>query len=225
MSDYDLETAEAMLSTSRLLYVGFMCHQAVEKALKGYYVFINRNDPPYTHNLSYLAKRSGLYDLLNEKQKDFLDTLEPLNIEARYPTYKAKLLQYLNLERCAIMVSETRGVLAMDKAEAIKLVKKYSRLLSRRFPAKMVILYGSYAKGTARPDSDIDVAIVVDKFDGDLLDAHMKLFQLRRNVDIRIEPVLIDESSERDGFLKEILSTGYVVYRAGGPPNLNNGST
>ena len=27
MSDYDLETADAMLLTGRYLYVGFMCHQ------------------------------------------------------------------------------------------------------------------------------------------------------------------------------------------------------
>lgn len=27
MSDNDLETANAMLATSRYLYVGFMCHQ------------------------------------------------------------------------------------------------------------------------------------------------------------------------------------------------------
>ena len=34
MSDYDLETASAMLTTGRYLYVGFMCHQANEKILK-----------------------------------------------------------------------------------------------------------------------------------------------------------------------------------------------
>lgn len=33
LSDYDLETAQAMLETSRFLYVGFMCHQVIEKAL------------------------------------------------------------------------------------------------------------------------------------------------------------------------------------------------
>lgn len=33
-ADYDLETAKAMLDTGRLLYVGFMCHQTVEKVLK-----------------------------------------------------------------------------------------------------------------------------------------------------------------------------------------------
>ena len=31
MSDYDLETAEAMLATGRYLYVAFMCHQTIEK--------------------------------------------------------------------------------------------------------------------------------------------------------------------------------------------------
>ena len=35
MSDYDVETADAMLATGRYLYVGFMCHQTIEKILKG----------------------------------------------------------------------------------------------------------------------------------------------------------------------------------------------
>ncbi|MCL2300052.1 MAG: HEPN domain-containing protein [Firmicutes bacterium] len=34
LADYDIETARAMLQTKRLLYVGFMCHQTAEKALK-----------------------------------------------------------------------------------------------------------------------------------------------------------------------------------------------
>ncbi|MGB9745400.1 MAG: HEPN domain-containing protein, partial [Bacteroidales bacterium] len=31
LSDYDMETAVAMLKSRRYLYVGFMCHQAIEK--------------------------------------------------------------------------------------------------------------------------------------------------------------------------------------------------
>lgn len=34
LADYDYETAKAMLNTGRYLYVGFMCHQVIEKALK-----------------------------------------------------------------------------------------------------------------------------------------------------------------------------------------------
>jgi HEPN domain-containing protein len=36
IADYDLDTAEAMLATKRYLYVGFMCHQTIEKLLKAY---------------------------------------------------------------------------------------------------------------------------------------------------------------------------------------------
>ena len=35
-ADYDLETAEAMLKSSRYLYVAFACQQAVEKYMKAF---------------------------------------------------------------------------------------------------------------------------------------------------------------------------------------------
>ena len=34
LAQYDLDTAQAMLETKRYLYVGFMCHQVIEKTLK-----------------------------------------------------------------------------------------------------------------------------------------------------------------------------------------------
>ena len=37
MADYDLDTVKAMFRTERYLYVGFMAHQAIEKALKSYH--------------------------------------------------------------------------------------------------------------------------------------------------------------------------------------------
>ena len=37
ISDYDFDTAEAMYSTGRWLYVGFMCHQTLEKIFKAYW--------------------------------------------------------------------------------------------------------------------------------------------------------------------------------------------
>lgn len=36
IADYDIDTAEAMYTTERWLYVAFMCHQAIEKTLKAY---------------------------------------------------------------------------------------------------------------------------------------------------------------------------------------------
>ena len=47
ISDYDLETAKAMLQTGRYLYVAFMCHQAIEKILKAYWCAQKEGTPPY----------------------------------------------------------------------------------------------------------------------------------------------------------------------------------
>jgi len=107
LAEYDLETAKAMLETKRLLYVGFMCHQTVEKTLKGYYVFIMKKSPAFTHRLTFFTDKTGLENELTDDQKDFIDELEPLNIEARYPTYKEKLLRSLTRERCHLIIEKT----------------------------------------------------------------------------------------------------------------------
>jgi HEPN domain-containing protein len=107
LSDYDLETAEAMLISKRYLYVGYMCHQTIEKALKAYFVSINIENPPYTHNLSFLAEKTGLLNQLKEDQLLFLDELEPLNIESRYPEHKAKMIKFLTIEKCQKIILKT----------------------------------------------------------------------------------------------------------------------
>jgi HEPN domain-containing protein len=112
LSEYDLETAKVMLSGKRFLYVGFMCHQVVEKALKAYYQFFRKNTPPHIHNLSVLASQGGLYGNFDELQKDLLDVLEPLNVEARYPTHKDQLFRSLTEERCKAILESTEELFA-----------------------------------------------------------------------------------------------------------------
>lgn len=111
LAHYDLETAKAMNRSQRYLYVGFMCHQVIEKALKAYYSRQFRDAPPYTHNLGVLAEKCGLYSAMSEEQKNFLDFLEPLNIEARYPTQKDKLLALLTGEKCTDIIRKTESEL------------------------------------------------------------------------------------------------------------------
>lgn len=108
LSDYDLETAEAMLTSRRYLYVGFMCHQTIEKAFKAYFTKLNPETAPFTHSLSYLAKKGEFYEMLSESQKEFLDQIEPLNIEARYPSHKERLLQSLTDSKCLDIIQKTK---------------------------------------------------------------------------------------------------------------------
>lgn len=108
IAEYDFETAEAMFETKRFLYVGFMCHQIIEKLLKAYYVKSQNQTPPYTHNLRLLAETSGLSDYLDEETLLFIIGLQPLNIEGRYPTYKEGLLKILTEEKCKSLISKTK---------------------------------------------------------------------------------------------------------------------
>lgn len=50
-------------------------------------------------------------------------------------------------------------------------------------------LYGSHAEGTARPDSDIDVALISGDFSGDLLEDHRRIVDALLRSDSRIEPI------------------------------------
>ena len=110
LSDYDLETAQAMLESKRFLYVGFMCHQTIEKAFKAYYTFLKSDVAPYSHSLSYLAKKGDFYELFSEEQKDFIDQIEPLNIEARYPSHKERLLKSLTENKCIEIIDKTKKI-------------------------------------------------------------------------------------------------------------------
>lgn len=110
IADYDMETAEAMALTRRWLYVGFMCHQVIEKTIKAYWHKKRDDDPPYIHNLKRLTQGCGLYTSLSDEQRMFLDTLTPLNIEARYPTYKEELSKALNESSCNDIILKTKSL-------------------------------------------------------------------------------------------------------------------
>ena len=117
MSDYDFETAKAMLETKRYLYVGFMCHQVIEKILKAYWSKVMTSPPLKIHALSRLAEKTGITTDMSEEQMDFIDALEPLNIEARYPSYKERLMKSLNEDRCEKLINQTNELRVWIKSK------------------------------------------------------------------------------------------------------------
>jgi len=117
LADYDLDTGRAMLATQRFLYVTFMCHQVVEKALKGIYVSRCLKMPPRIHALVALAQRIGVLGEMTPTQQEFLEALDPMNIECRYPAEREKLLAALTVSSCQAMLIETETMLAWIKQQ------------------------------------------------------------------------------------------------------------
>jgi len=110
-------------------------------------------------------------------------------------------------------VPPDKGFLSMDKELALVAVRKFSDSVRTILDPVMVVMYGSYARGTQSESSDIDVAVVVDRVEGDFLDQEARLYRIRRDIDDRIEPVLLEKGNDRSGFLRSIMDSGEIVYR------------
>ena len=99
----------------------------------------------------------------------------------------------------------------MEKAEVIEILKRYKELLSKHVRFESLILFGSYTKGAQRENSDIDVAVVVNEVSGDFFETRPILWKLSRQVDDRIEPLILEKKHDDSGFLKEVLKSGIVI--------------
>ncbi|MBE0638264.1 MAG: nucleotidyltransferase domain-containing protein [Bacteroidales bacterium] len=94
----------------------------------------------------------------------------------------------------------------------IETVKNYLMIIPLDFGVKKAYLFGSFAKGIEREESDIDVAIVLSNMP-DFFDIQKQLMRLRRKVDLRIEPHPISEKdfNNMNPFAFEIQQTGIEI--------------
>lgn len=123
IAKYDLETAEAMLSSGRYLYVVFMCQQSIEKLVKGLYVLYKDEEPPRIHNIWNVFNR--VFDvstfqeaekIIAEKHFLLFDELLAYYISERYPSYKGKLSQSITKEKATEILIKTKEVFSWLKS-------------------------------------------------------------------------------------------------------------
>jgi len=102
----------------------------------------------------------------------------------------------------------------LDKTTVREIAFKYAEEVKKVLNPVKIILFGSYVNGTPWEYSDIDIAIVMNDYQGDWYDTTKMLFRLKRQVSIDIEPHLLDETCDRSGFLEHVKKTGEVIYEA-----------
>ncbi|MCD6584907.1 MAG: nucleotidyltransferase domain-containing protein [Desulfobacteraceae bacterium] len=93
-------------------------------------------------------------------------------------------------------------------------VKEYIDILNKNgFRIKQAVLFGSYVDGNYNKWSDIDIALVSDKFEGIRFNDRKKIRQYKFEVSADIEPLPYtpDDFSKNDPFVKKILQTGVKI--------------
>ena len=100
-----------------------------------------------------------------------------------------------------------------DKPE--KLALRYRELLLKRgIPVEKIIIFGSYAKKTPKPWSDLDLCVVSKSFGKNSYDETVKLKLLTTGIDTMIEPHPYhprDLASPWDPLAAEIKKHGRIV--------------
>lgn len=99
----------------------------------------------------------------------------------------------------------------IGRDEAIDLVRQYKLVISKHFAVEpQVMLFGSYSKGTANRDSDIDVAVIVPSYGDRKLEISKALWRDVDDVSLLIEPVLISREHPSPLY-DDVMRTGIAV--------------
>lgn len=103
-------------------------------------------------------------------------------------------------------------LVAMDQIEEL------GRKIGVVFGAEKVILFGSYARGDANPDSDVDI-LVIGPFEGRSVDRSVEIRMKLRpafpmDLLVRTPEKVRERIAMGDSFMREILDRGKVLYEA-----------
>ncbi len=117
-AQYDIGTAQSLISTERYPPVIFFCHLALEKALKALYVEKYNDIPEKTHSLVLLI---DLLELdLPSHLLDSLIVINRLGITGRYPHNLEKVLEQYTKGQTQKLLNETQEILTWLIQKSLK---------------------------------------------------------------------------------------------------------
>ncbi|MCL1883060.1 MAG: HEPN domain-containing protein [Defluviitaleaceae bacterium] len=120
LCDDDIPVAKDMLKSKNYLWMGFICHLIAEKAIKAVIASVTEDVPPKDHRLIKLAELAQIENELSDAQIDLLAKLQPLQIEARCPSYKERISATLTPDYCKELMKGTEDFVCWIKSRLEK---------------------------------------------------------------------------------------------------------
>lgn len=96
--------------------------------------------------------------------------------------------------------------------QAIAVTERFAERVREFVPESRVYIFGSHAKGTQRPSSDIDIAVLVEHFPEkeECWEINHKMAYLCEEFEELVEPHYVS-MDDVTGFVNTILATGIEV--------------
>ena len=112
----DLETAQILQSQGRCFYVPFLCHQALNKVLRGYYLdYLNRY-PPITDDLLAIADDTEAGLRMDESTRTFVNSLSVWPQIVGNPVYRQKIIEQTSPENTKDILEQTGKIVEMVRS-------------------------------------------------------------------------------------------------------------
>ena len=97
-----------------------------------------------------------------------------------------------------------------------KAIKEYVLEISKEIPVRKAVLFGSFADGNYDKDSDVDLAIFSDFFEGTTRIEGIKFLLSRArkytHLDFQPIPFTYRDYLERGGFAAEVIKNGIEIF-------------
>ncbi len=128
LSDYDLDTIDVLVEGKRWVYVAYLCQQAVERQLKGMYVYYLNSEAPKTHNINFLFSKLlaleefpdvGTHDEVEERREQCEDFLidAMFYYMSDYPfSYKNIMNRFVDEDIALDLYARTKDMIAWLRA-------------------------------------------------------------------------------------------------------------
>lgn len=117
-AEYDMGTADAMVEKGRYIHAVFMCHLAIEKALKGLIYQETGEIPPKSHSLVFLLTRMNIRP--PDHVGKFIVMLSEASIPTRYPEDLAKVQRDYTAGVVRDILEQGKGTVAWIKTRLSK---------------------------------------------------------------------------------------------------------
>lgn len=100
--------------------------------------------------------------------------------------------------------------------EILKMVKNFKESIKSKYNVVNIVFFGSRANGTAREDSDIDLIVVVRRYDKNLVEKLLTEWHEKQNIHypvdfIQFSKEKFDELSKGINIVSQAVEDGIVV--------------